>query len=86
MFLLVIDPGRFGGREAFVRETDFLVRQCREARVPPGRAPVRLPGAGALARRREQLERGVELHPTILPALKPWAESTGTPWPERRRA
>ena len=31
---------------------------------------------------REQRERGVELHPSILPALAPWAEKLGVAVPE----
>jgi L-lactate dehydrogenase len=74
VFLLLIDPGRFGGREAFVRETSFLAAACRAAEVPPGRPRVRLPGEGALARRREQRAHGVALDAGIMPALQPWAE------------
>jgi len=74
VFLQLIDPSRFGGRDAFLRETGFLARACAETPVPPGQPPVRLPGQAALARRADQLAHGVQLHPTILPALKPWAE------------
>jgi LDH2 family malate/lactate/ureidoglycolate dehydrogenase len=74
VFLLLIDPERFGGREAFVRETSFLAAACRAADVPSGRPRVRLPGEGALARRRDQLARGVVLDEGIMPALHPWAE------------
>jgi LDH2 family malate/lactate/ureidoglycolate dehydrogenase len=35
---------------------------------------VRLPGQRGLARREAQLQNGVELEGTILPALAPWAE------------
>jgi len=38
---------------------------------------VRLPGERGLERKREQLRRGVELYPSILPALRPWAEKLG---------
>jgi LDH2 family malate/lactate/ureidoglycolate dehydrogenase len=74
VFLQVINPERFGGREAFLRETGFFARVCTETPVPPGKPSVRLPGHAALARRAGQLARGVQLHPTILPALMPWAE------------
>lgn len=74
VFLQLINPERFGGREAFLRETSFLVQTCKETPVPPGKPPVRLPGQAALARRAEQLAHGVELHPTIMPTLMPWAE------------
>jgi LDH2 family malate/lactate/ureidoglycolate dehydrogenase len=75
VFLQIINPDGFGGREAFLRESGFLAQSCRETPVPAGKPPVRLPGQAALARRAAQLAHGVELHPTIMPALVPW---TGT--------
>ena len=50
--------------------------------VAPGNPPVRLPGEGALSRRRRHIREGVQLHETILPALKPWAERFGVPLPK----
>jgi L-lactate dehydrogenase len=75
VFLQLINPEQFGGREAFLRETRFFAQFCAETPVPAGKPPVRLPGHAALARREEQLAHGIQLHPTILPALIPWAES-----------
>jgi LDH2 family malate/lactate/ureidoglycolate dehydrogenase len=73
-FLQLIDPRRFAGEAAFLRETTFLAHSCLEAPVAAGKPPVRLPGQGALARRARQRASGVELHPTIMPALAPWAQ------------
>jgi LDH2 family malate/lactate/ureidoglycolate dehydrogenase len=42
---------------------------------------VRLPGERAQARRREQLEHGVQLQADILPALAPWARRLGIALP-----
>jgi LDH2 family malate/lactate/ureidoglycolate dehydrogenase len=81
IFLMLIDPDAFGGREAFLRETTALGELCRATPVAPGRPAVRLPGAEALRRRTEQLRDGVALHPTILPALVPWAENAALPLP-----
>ena len=75
VFLQIINPEKFGGREAFLRETSFLAQACKESPAPPGKPPVRLPGHAALARRAGQLANGVELYPTIFPALVPWAET-----------
>jgi L-lactate dehydrogenase len=75
VFLQLINPDCFGGREAFLRETSFLAQSCRDTPVPAAKPPVRLPGHGALARRAKQLAEGVELYPTIMPALAPWAET-----------
>jgi L-lactate dehydrogenase len=74
VFLQLINPDGFGGREAFLRETSFLANACLDTPVPPGKPPVRLPGQGALARRAAQLASGVELYPTIMPALTPHAD------------
>lgn len=75
VFLQLINPEKFGGREAFLREASFLAQACKESPAPPGKPSVRLPGQSALARRAAQLANGVELHPTILPALIPWGET-----------
>ena len=75
VFLQLINPAQFGGREAFLRETSFLAESCRETPVPAGKPPVRLPGHAALARRAAQLKNGVELYATIMPALMPWAKT-----------
>ena len=77
VFLQLIDPEAFGGLDAFVEETSWLGAACRAAAVPPGSPPVRLPGDGALARRRAALADGVPLHPDILPQLGPHADRLG---------
>jgi len=43
-----------------------------------------MPGDTALARRRAQLEKGVELYPSIMPDLMPWAEKFGITAPPQR--
>ena len=84
VFLQLIDPGRFGGQAAFVRETSHLAQSCVEAPVAPGKPPVRMPGQGALGRRAQHLAKGVALHPTIMPALAPWGEKLGVAVPAAR--
>jgi L-lactate dehydrogenase len=74
VFLQIIDPECFGGRANFLRETNFFAEFCRATPVSPGNPAVRLPGQAALACREEQLAHGVALHPTVMPALVPWAE------------
>ena len=81
VFLQVIDPDAFGGREAFIRETQHLSELCRSTPVAPGDPPVRLPGERALALRKRQIQEGIELYEGILPALTPWAERYGVPLP-----
>ena len=70
VFLQVIDPDAFGGRDGFVREAACLAELCRTTPVAPGGPPVRLPGEGALSRRRHHLRAGVTLPPTAMPALE----------------
>jgi L-lactate dehydrogenase len=84
VFVQLIDPAAFGGREAFVRQADRVAEICHTTPVAPGAPSVRLPGEGALARRAHQLRDGVALHPTILPALRPWAERWGIAMPAER--
>lgn len=74
VFLQIIDPKFFGGRAAFVRETQFFAQACRQSKRKSAGPPVRMPGDQAQAVKRDQLARGVALHPGILPALRPWAE------------
>jgi len=80
VFLQLINPGAFGGGDSFVRETTFLAGACRQSPVAAGKPPVRMPGEGALSRRARQIADGVELHPSILPSLKPWAEKLRVPF------
>jgi LDH2 family malate/lactate/ureidoglycolate dehydrogenase len=73
VFVQALDPNAFGGLAAFSRQMDWLVRACHDATPAPGGAGARLPGERGLALYREQQAHGVALHPTILPALAPWA-------------
>jgi len=81
VFVQIIDPGAFGGRDAFARETGWLANACRTAPVKPGNPPVRMPGERGLKLRERQLAEGVALHPETMPALVPWAEKLGVELP-----
>jgi LDH2 family malate/lactate/ureidoglycolate dehydrogenase len=81
VFVQLYDIDAFAGADAFLRQSDRVVQACRASKPrEPGR-PVRLPGERARARRGEQLMNGVELHPAILPTLRPWTERFGVPLP-----
>jgi LDH2 family malate/lactate/ureidoglycolate dehydrogenase len=82
VFVQVIDPAAFGGSSAMRRQTDFVSAACRAAAPRAGVASVRLPGERALKLMREQRAQGVALHPTILPALAPWAAKLGIALPD----
>jgi L-lactate dehydrogenase len=67
VFLQVIDPQAFAGRDAFAEQMDHLADRCRDNRpVDPAR-PVRLPG--------DQAARGIELsaHQGIRYSKASWA-------------
>lgn len=77
VFLQVLNPACFGGIEAFRREATAVAAACAATPPRPGVERVRLPGGAGLRRRSEQCTHGVELHPSILPALRPWGEKLG---------
>jgi L-lactate dehydrogenase len=80
----LFDPAAFAGLDAFRRQTEHIARACRQSPAQPGGPPVRLPGERGLARKREQLERGVALHPAIMPALTARATQAGIKAPAPR--
>jgi LDH2 family malate/lactate/ureidoglycolate dehydrogenase len=77
VYVQVIDPALYGGREDFIRQTSWLADACRETPTRPGFNRVRLPGEAGLRRRAEQLEQGIDLYPGILATLAPWAKKFG---------
>jgi L-lactate dehydrogenase len=81
VFLQLIDPERFAGRGAFRRQMSWMADAARASATAPGAPPVRLPGQAALARRAHQLQHGVELYPTIVGGLAPWAQRLGVALP-----
>jgi L-lactate dehydrogenase len=81
VFVQAIDPAGLGGREDFVRQTDWLVAACRAAKPRAGVERVRLPGERGLALYRRQLADGVALYPGILDGLAPWAKRLGVTMP-----
>ena len=74
VYLQLIDPDGFAGKAAFRRQMSAIADAARASATAPGAPPVRLPGHAALERRTRQLAHGVELYPTILDALAPWAK------------
>jgi LDH2 family malate/lactate/ureidoglycolate dehydrogenase len=59
VFLQVLDPEFFAGRDAFVEQMDYLSQQCRSNRpVSPGR-PVRVPGDQAAAQLAQAEAHGI---------------------------
>ena len=84
VYLQVMDPAAFGGAADFLRQTSWLAAACRGNPPAPGVDAVRLPGERALARKRQALADGVQLHPGIMAALAAWADKLGIARPEPR--
>jgi L-lactate dehydrogenase len=82
VFMQIMDPKAFGGLENFKQESGWLAAACRKAAGLPDGSRVRLPGQRGLELRREYLANGVQLAPTIMPLLEPWAEKLGVPLPD----
>lgn len=82
VFIQIIDPAAFGSLDEFKRQAAALRERCQSSRLKAGSAPVRVPGQRAWERRSEQLTQGVELYPSILRDIQPWADRLGvTPPP-----
>src|SRR5262249_1978792 len=81
-YIQVIDPAAFGGIDAYIRQTGWIARACRETPPAPGTASVRLPGERALALRRAGLAEGVALYPGIMAGLESWASKLKLPLPQ----
>lgn len=77
VFLQVINPAFFGGRDEFVALTSHLADACRATPPRPGFDRVRVPGEAGLRRREQQLQDGIELYPSILPSLESWSKKLG---------
>lgn len=80
---LVFEPAAFGGTDAFLRQTGWLADACRGSAVPEGGAPVRLPGAAALARKRAALAGGLALDGARLDGLRALSARLAIPMPSR---
>lgn len=77
VLVLVLDPARFGGTEAFLRETGWMAEAVHTNPPIAGGPPPRLPGERAWQRRSAALAEGVVLHPSIPPMLAARAAAAG---------
>lgn len=82
VFVLVIDPARFGGSDAFLRETGWMADAIHANPPRVAAEPIRLPGERAMQRRARQLTEGVELHPSVPPALTARGSKIGLALPK----
>jgi len=81
VFLQLIDPEKFGGRDALRRTMSSFVEMCRRCSVAPGTPGVRIPGENAVQKRAEALENGVDLSAECVEMLTRWARRLGAPRP-----
>jgi LDH2 family malate/lactate/ureidoglycolate dehydrogenase len=81
VFIQVLAPALFGGAKDFLRQTTQVADACRATPPRAGFERVRLPGEAALRRRAAQLASGVELYPSIMPAVLPWCGKLGVDAP-----
>lgn len=79
VFLQVIDPEAFGGKENFKKQTQHLVDTFKQSKPVDPKKPVRIPGERALKLRSINEEEGIELHPEIISSLKDWGIKLGVP-------
>ena len=81
LLVLVLDPARFGGAEAFAAETQWMADAVHGNPPVRGAEAPRLPGERGLARKAEQRFKGVALHPSIAPLLRARGEKAGVAFP-----
>lgn len=81
VFIHMINPAAFGPPQDFMRQAQAIKAMCENSSHRVGDEAVRVPGQRAWKRRQEQIENGVELFPTIMEDLRPWAEKLGVALP-----
>jgi LDH2 family malate/lactate/ureidoglycolate dehydrogenase len=81
VFVQIIDPRAFSGIDAFNQQMAAISQQCHASKpAQPGQA-VRTPGERGLTLAGERREKGVDLYPSVMPMLQPWAEKLRVPMP-----
>jgi LDH2 family malate/lactate/ureidoglycolate dehydrogenase len=81
VYVQVIDPAAFAGRDAFNRQTSWLVDACHANPPRPGVERVRVPGENAMKERRAAMQAGVALSQGIVDSIAPYAERFGLRMP-----
>lgn len=81
VFVQVMDPGAFAGKDAFAREMTALNERCRASRTAPGAPPVRIPGDRAETARKAAAT-GIALPDEVWTRVAACAQAFGEPLPE----
>jgi LDH2 family malate/lactate/ureidoglycolate dehydrogenase len=86
VFLQVIDPDFFAGRDAFREQTDFLSEKCRANRPIDPERPVRVPGDQAARAIADAAREGVSFDNKTWNAIAGCARELGVVPPQDSRA
>ncbi len=78
-FLFLLDVRALGPVDALTGRMDRYVREIAASPPAPGSDEVRLPGQASHRRRRERLEQGIPLPPSLLGTLRMLAVELGVP-------
>ncbi|PWW12157.1 MULTISPECIES: Ldh family oxidoreductase [Pseudidiomarina] len=81
VWIQVIDPSALGASEAFQAQAQALVDGIHQCTPITASQPVRIPGEGALARRKQQLQQGIEYSPQLLHQLAKLGDKLGLDLP-----
>jgi L-lactate dehydrogenase len=81
VFLQVLDPEAFAGREAFLGQMDALTERCQASAPIETGVPVRMPGEQAERRIADAREHGVPLMPATVERLASAASPFGLAMP-----
>lgn len=80
VFVQLIDPQAFAGLDAFVRQSSYTTQLCRATPAMPGAGAVRVPGDAAARKRRDALEKGLDIPDALLERLERRAQKAGVAW------
>ena len=81
VFVQVIDPDLFAGREAFTGQMDHLSQSCRASRPIRADQPVRMPGDQAARGLADAQKQGIAYDEPTWQALTEWANRLGVAIP-----
>jgi LDH2 family malate/lactate/ureidoglycolate dehydrogenase len=77
VFLQVIDPDAFAGREAFIATMDDITARCHASAPIDEAQPVRMPGEQTARNIARAQADGVEIAPQVIVRLEDWAQRLG---------
>lgn len=74
VYLQVIDPEAFGGRDKLKKQAQHMVDSFKKSKPIDPKKPVRIPGERALKLKADRIENGLVLSDDIMASLKKWSE------------